>query len=89
MAKRRPVSAEQKQFRAAAGMLFGAVCGVAVAGISALALVPRVRLVEVLGVIAGGIGAGAGLVGAIFQFKTAREAVRHGRQRQLPPEAPH
>ena len=69
-------SPEQKQYRAAAAMLAGAVAGLTVAILSGLALVPRVRLVDVLIVIAGAVGGGAALVGAIVQFKQARATVR-------------
>jgi Na+/citrate or Na+/malate symporter len=76
---KQPLSAEQKQLRTAAGMLAAAVVGLATAVISGLALVPRVRLVEVLSVVAGGVGGGAALVGAIIQFKHARAAARRRR----------
>jgi len=67
----------RSQLRSAATMLAGAAIGLATAVIAGLALVPRVRLVEVITVIAGGIGAGAALVGALIQFKQARAASRN------------
>ena len=70
-------SPEQTQYRTAAAMLVGAVAGLAVAVFSGLALVPRVRLVDVLVVIAGAVGGGAALVGAIVQFRQARATVRN------------
>jgi hypothetical protein len=73
-------SPEQKQYRTAVAMLVGAVAGLAVAIFSGLALVPRVRLVDVLVVIAGAVGGGAALVGAIGQFKHARATVRNPAQ---------
>ena len=81
MATKQTVSPEQKQFRTAAGLLVAAVIGLATAVISGFALVPRVRLVEVLSVVAGGIGGGAALVAALVQFKQARAAARHARIR--------
>ena len=75
----KPTSEQQKQFRAAAITLVVAVLGLATAVISGLALVPRVRLVEVLSVVAGGIGGGAALTAAVVQFKQARAAQRERR----------
>ena len=57
-------------------MLAAAVVGLATAVISGLALVPRVRLVEVLTVVAGGVGGGAALVSALLSYKQARAAAR-------------
>ena len=75
----KPKSEQQKQFKAAAATLVVAVLGLATAVVSGLALLPRVRLVEVLTVVAGGIGGGAALTAALVQFKQAREAQRHSR----------
>ena len=49
------------------------IAGLAVSLISGLALVPRVRLVEVLAVIAGAVGGGAALVVSIMQFQRSRK----------------
>jgi hypothetical protein len=76
---KKPKSPAERQFRAAAFTLLGAVLGLATAVVSGLALVPRVRLVEVLTVMATGIGGGAALVGSIIQFRQARAAVRASR----------
>jgi hypothetical protein len=65
-----------KRLRAAAATLVGAVLGVMTSLLTGLALVPRVKLVEVLAVVATGIGGGAALVAAIVQFKQAREDAR-------------
>ena len=75
----KPTSAQQKQFKAAAATLVAAVLGLATAVVSGLALLPRVRLVEVLTVVAGGIGGGAALTAAVVQFKQASAARRHSR----------
>lgn len=76
MARTKRVSKEQEQLRAAAAMLVVAVLGLATAVLSGLALVPRVRMVEVLTVVAGAVGGGAALTGAIVQFRQARTAAR-------------
>jgi hypothetical protein len=75
----KPTSEEQKQFRGAVITLVVALLGLATAVLSGLALLPRVRLVEVLSVVAGGIGGGAALTAAVVQFKQARAARRHSR----------
>ena len=53
-------------------MFLTAIAGLAVSVLSGLALVPRVRLVEVLTVIAGAVGGGAALVVSIQQFQRSR-----------------
>ncbi|MGH8640052.1 MAG: hypothetical protein ACREUZ_23245 [Burkholderiales bacterium] len=53
-------------------MLLVSVAGLAVSVASGLALVPRVRLVEVLTVIAGAVAGGAALAVSVVQFKCAR-----------------
>ena len=68
---------EQKRLRSAVAMLVVAVVGMLTAVVSGLALVPRVRLVEVVMVIAGGVGGGAALAAAVAQFREARAAGRH------------
>ena len=70
---------EPQRFKGVTSMLVVAVCGLATAVISGLALVPRVRLVEVLTVVAGAFGAGAAVVSAWIQFKQSRPAPRDGR----------
>lgn len=55
-------------------VLVAAVLGIATSFFGALALVPRVRLVEVLTVFAGAVGGGAGLVWAVWEFRKARSA---------------
>jgi hypothetical protein len=72
-------SQQQRKIRAAAASLLVAVLGLATALFSGLALMPRVRLVEVLTVVAGGIGGGAALTLAIAQFKQVRAAQRDQR----------
>ena len=49
-----------------------AVLGLATSLLGALSLVPRVKLVEVLTVFAGGVGAGAALVAAVVEFRKER-----------------
>jgi hypothetical protein len=51
-----------------------------------LALVPRIRLVEVLTVIASGVGGGAAAAVAIVQFTAARAAKRSHRGNTPPLE---
>lgn len=61
-------------------LVIAAVVGVAVAFMSGLALVPRVRLVEVLTVIASAVGGGAAFAAALVQFKDAAAANRLHRE---------
>ena len=55
-------------------VLVAAVLGIATSFFGALALVPRVRLVEVLTVFASAVGGGAGLVWAMMEFRKARSS---------------
>jgi hypothetical protein len=61
-------------------MFLTSIAGLAVSVLSGLALVPRVRLVEVLTVIAGAVGGGAALVLSIQQFQRSRKQDRRARQ---------
>ena len=70
---------QKREVRAAAATLVVAVLGLGTAVVSGLALMPRVRLVEVLTVVAGGVGGGAALTLAISQFKQVRAAQREQR----------
>ena len=58
-------------------MLVVAIVGILTAVVSGVALVPRVRLVEVVMMIAGGVGGGAALATAVAHFREARAAGRH------------
>jgi hypothetical protein len=49
-----------------------ALLGLVTSLLGALSLVPRVKLVEVLTVFAGGVGAGAALVAAVVEFRKER-----------------
>jgi uncharacterized membrane protein len=62
------------------GLLVAAIVGLAVAFLSGLSLVPRVRLVEVLTVIASAVGSGAGFAAAIVQYTKTRAANRLHRE---------
>ena len=64
---RRPIAA------VATGIL-GLVAAIA----SGLAMIPRVRFVEVLAVVASAIGAGAALALAVVQLRQARADLRSG-----------
>lgn len=60
--------------RRAAVLLLAAFVGIAISVAEGLKLVPRVRLVDVLIVIAGAIAAGAALTGAVVQWTQARRS---------------
>ena len=72
-------TSQKREFRAAAATLLVAVLGLATAVVSGLALLSRVRLVEVLTVVAGGVGGGAAPTLAISQFKQVRAVQRQQR----------
>ena len=55
-------------------VLVAALLGIATSFFGALALVPRVRLVEVVTVFASAVGGGAGLVWAMVEFRKARSS---------------
>jgi hypothetical protein len=57
-------------------LLVTAIVGLAIAILSGLALVPRVRLVEVLTVLASAVGSGAAFAVTVVQFTRARAANR-------------
>jgi type II secretory pathway component PulF len=65
-------SEQQKHFRTAAAMLLAAALSLVTAFLSALALLPRVRHVEVVTVVATAVAAGAALAAALVEFKQAR-----------------
>jgi hypothetical protein len=65
---------KQKHVRSAAAALLAAAIGTATSVASALALVPRVRLVDALTVLATAFGSGAALVWAIVEFRRARRS---------------
>ena len=69
-------TSHKRETRAAAATLLVAVFGLATALTSGLALMPRVRLVEVLTVVASGIGGGAAFTLAMAQFRQVRAAQR-------------
>jgi hypothetical protein len=53
-------------------MLAAAALGLLTAFLTGLALVPRVRVVEVLTIVASSVGAGASMTAALAEFKQAR-----------------
>jgi hypothetical protein len=53
-------------------MLLAAALSLVTAFLSALALLPRVRLVEVVTIVASAVAAGAALAAALVEFKQAR-----------------
>jgi len=52
--------------------LIGAAAGLAVSLLSALQMIDHVRLVEIVTLFAGGMGAGVGLVKAVIDHRKAR-----------------
>jgi len=62
-----------------------ALAGAIVAGVaalfSALQMQGRVRTVDILTLFAGGFGAGVGVVGAVVEWKRARERAANGGSR--------
>jgi len=63
---------QKKHFRTAVAMLVAAALSLVTASVSALALLPRVRLVEVVTIVASGFAAGAALGAALAELKQAR-----------------
>jgi len=63
--------------------LIGAVAGLAVSLLSALQMIDHVRLVDIVTLFAGGMGAGVGLVKAVTDYRKTRE------KPLSPPAAPH
>jgi hypothetical protein len=57
--------------RASLGVV-AAVLGLAVGFLNAMQLSDRIRLVDIVGLYAAGMAAGAGLVKAIFDLRTTR-----------------
>jgi len=53
--------------------LIGAAAGLAVSLLSALQMIDHVRLVEIVTLFAGGMGAGVGLVKAVIDHRHARD----------------
>jgi len=53
--------------------LIGAAAGLAVSLLSALQMIDHVRLVEIVTLFAGGMGAGVGLVKAVIDHRQARD----------------
>jgi len=60
-----------KSKRSAVAALAAGILGLLMALVSGLALVPRVRLVEVITLVATAIGSGAAFAIAIVQLRTA------------------
>ena len=69
-------STDRRTERRAAAVLVAAVMSLVAAVGSGLALVPRVRLVEVLLVIFGAMGAGAGFTAALLAFRGRHKGQR-------------
>jgi len=61
--------------------VIGAAAGLAVSLLSALQMIDHVRLVEIVTLFAGGMGAGVGLVKAVIDHRQARD------QKLPPPSA--
>lgn len=70
---------ERQKMRRAWAMLVASVAGLIVAIVSGLEMVPRVRAVDVILLLAFGMGSGAALVGAIVEFREARKSARRSR----------
>ena len=69
-----PRGDRRDSIRRARLLLVAACIGIAISLAEGLKLVPSVRLVDVLIVIAGAIGAGAALTGAVGHWNQARRA---------------
>ena len=63
---------QTKHLRTTAAILLSAAGGVLATCLASLALLPRVRPVEVVTVVASAVGAGAALTAAFLQFRQAR-----------------
>jgi hypothetical protein len=61
-------------------LLAPAALGVVISITTALALVPRVRTVEVVTIFASAFGSGAALTGALVGFRKSRAASRAARR---------
>ena len=57
-------------------LLAPAVVGIVVSITTALALVPRVRTVEVITIFASAFGSGAALTGALLEYRKSRAGSR-------------
>jgi hypothetical protein len=57
-------------------VLVAALVGIATSLVTALDLVPRVRLVDVLTVFASGVGGGAGVAWSTMEFRQALRSAR-------------
>jgi hypothetical protein len=57
-------------------LLAPAAIGILISVTTALALVPRVRTVEVITIFASAFGSGAALTGALVEFRKSRAASR-------------
>ena len=61
-------------------LLAPAALGIVMSIVSAHALVPRVRAVEVITIVAAAFGSGATLTAALMQFRQSRTVLPSGRR---------
>jgi hypothetical protein len=61
-------------------LLAPAALGIVMSIVSALALVPRVRAVEVITIVAAAFGSGATLTASLIQFRQSRMVSSPGRR---------
>jgi hypothetical protein len=61
--------------------VIGAAAGLAVSLLSAMQMIDHVRLVEIVTLFAGGMGAGVGLVKALIDHRQARDQGKWGQSR--------